>query len=729
MHRTTYLTLLALCLGCADDEPKTTTTTTTTDDADNDGVPADDDCDDTDDAVHPDATEICNGIDDDCDGRIDDADDDLDPATTPDWVPDLDGDGYPGEITTPVSACVAPDNYIEPRADGLLDCEDLDVETYPGSPFDPPYDGIDGDCAGDNDFDPDGDGFMPPQLPAGGSTQTAYETYLSRYDLAFSLPSPVIVSAAGEPVQELGPFDDCLDLRDPRSGASDLDAANIYPRAWSESFGDSGDVPYDGVDTDCNRDNDFDQDRDGYNRLGDDLAYDEYVAFWDYASLEEEWVDGTGRTGPAPGDCEDTDPSVHPNALERPGTPTLDEDCDGSTDSASFAYAGAPSAPVMEWRGLGEPRVNRLGNVYGVILGAHELNQPGLGSPLSQNVGLVLSFPLDDATGNARPATPPYSWKGQSATQELGAAMDVVSLDRCPDEDGDAIAYVSIEYETVGAPSVFFSVYPLQEDASGQQIYAPGLDTIGSLIGSGASSAVSLNMDGACETVLAGIRADDMYVAHGTGQVVDLSLLQEETLSGTTIAAAFSPADAAGASPFVSFDVCDDVSCSEHTFDLDPTTASDPVLVDSVLETGPWRSTRSTWSKDDSAMTVSIPLSGPGLEVVATPVGAASTTTTVLDTDTVWAAQGQVHDGEYYIAAILGGGDVVLVHGVPGSMETFALNWTERLPTAATSAAPKDVALFVDDDRIAVALTLEDASAGPEELNDALGWVFLGLPN
>lgn len=43
------------------------------DDADDDGVLAIDDCDDDDPAVFPGAAELCNGVDDDCDGRADEA--------------------------------------------------------------------------------------------------------------------------------------------------------------------------------------------------------------------------------------------------------------------------------------------------------------------------------------------------------------------------------------------------------------------------------------------------------------------------------------------------------------------------------------------------------------------------------------------------------------------------------------------------------------------------------
>ena len=54
-----------------------------------------------------------------------------------------------------------------------LDCADVDAvgdiapeDIYPNAPFDEPYDDIDQNCAGDNDFDADGDGFAPAEYSA-----------------------------------------------------------------------------------------------------------------------------------------------------------------------------------------------------------------------------------------------------------------------------------------------------------------------------------------------------------------------------------------------------------------------------------------------------------------------------------------------------------------------------------------------------------------------------------
>ncbi len=61
-------------------------------DNDLDGYTEDEgDCDDTDPDVYPGAEEVCNEVDDDCDGRVDDEDDDVTDTST--WYRDRDGDG------------------------------------------------------------------------------------------------------------------------------------------------------------------------------------------------------------------------------------------------------------------------------------------------------------------------------------------------------------------------------------------------------------------------------------------------------------------------------------------------------------------------------------------------------------------------------------------------------------------------------------------------------------
>ena len=58
------------------------------------------DCNDANGGVHPGATEVCDGVDQDCDGSIDDG-----ALTT--WYRDNDADGY-GDPTVSTSACSAP---------------------------------------------------------------------------------------------------------------------------------------------------------------------------------------------------------------------------------------------------------------------------------------------------------------------------------------------------------------------------------------------------------------------------------------------------------------------------------------------------------------------------------------------------------------------------------------------------------------------------------------------
>ncbi len=109
------------------------------------GYVGNDDCDDSDSSISPAATEVCDEIDNDCDGDIDDDDSNLDASTTMTWYSDVDGDGY-GSTTFTLDRCAQPTNYV---ADDT-DCDDSDADVYPGAPDEVYHDGVDQDC---DDFD------------------------------------------------------------------------------------------------------------------------------------------------------------------------------------------------------------------------------------------------------------------------------------------------------------------------------------------------------------------------------------------------------------------------------------------------------------------------------------------------------------------------------------------------------------------------------------------------
>lgn len=99
------------------------------------------DCDDTRAEVNPAAAEICNaGVDDDCDGLADDADDNIDLSTGVTWWADADADGF--GAGAPARACEVPSG----GADNEADCDDTSADTYPGAAE--ICDGLDNSCEG-----------------------------------------------------------------------------------------------------------------------------------------------------------------------------------------------------------------------------------------------------------------------------------------------------------------------------------------------------------------------------------------------------------------------------------------------------------------------------------------------------------------------------------------------------------------------------------------------------
>ena len=110
-----------------------------TEDLDGDGFTNDVDCNDQNTNVNPDGVEVCDGFDNDCDGAIDDADDDVDPAGFTTYFEDNDGDGF-GSPDSTVMACSPPAGFVANDAD----CDDDRVFVSPDQ--NERCDGLDNDC-------------------------------------------------------------------------------------------------------------------------------------------------------------------------------------------------------------------------------------------------------------------------------------------------------------------------------------------------------------------------------------------------------------------------------------------------------------------------------------------------------------------------------------------------------------------------------------------------------
>lgn len=95
------------------------------------------DCDDSDAEIHPEIQESCDGIDNNCNGLIDDSDANVSGAQ--DFFIDVDGDGF-GHSDFIQSACVQPNRYV----DNQLDCDDGDPMINPDAQE--ICDDLDNDC-------------------------------------------------------------------------------------------------------------------------------------------------------------------------------------------------------------------------------------------------------------------------------------------------------------------------------------------------------------------------------------------------------------------------------------------------------------------------------------------------------------------------------------------------------------------------------------------------------
>ena len=316
-------------------------------DNDGDGVVARLDCDDNDGTVFPGADEVCDGVDNNCDGEVDFGA--IDASAV--FYIDLDSDGFGYEALS-LTACSLPEGY----ADNAEDCDDSSATAYPGGVE--VCDGLDNDCNGVVD---------------GPSALGAITWYLDEDGDSFGIESETVIGCI--PVEgfaaTLGDCDDHNELANPglpeecdnidndcdgKADESDaIDVTTWYLDLDGDDFGttelsiESCDRPehYVRNPDDCDDFNDtvFPDAREVCDRLdndcngeADDPWSEGMLTFYfdgdgdDYGNPETavEACEAPERHVLDGSDCDDGDPAINEEATEV--CDEVDNDCDGTAD-------------------------------------------------------------------------------------------------------------------------------------------------------------------------------------------------------------------------------------------------------------------------------------------------------------------------------------------------------------------------------------------------------------
>ncbi|MCB9673655.1 MAG: putative metal-binding motif-containing protein [Alphaproteobacteria bacterium] len=306
------------------------------------------DCDDSDPTIGPLIPDVCDGVDQDCDGQVDDD------ALVTLYFADADGDGS-GDPLASVQACAPPSGHVLDDND----CDDTDPGIRPGAAD--LCDGIDQDCDGAIDE---------------GATFVTY--YRDNDQDGFGNPDNTVTTCDAAPSGYIPDAGDC----------NDNNASVVVPTWYRDQDGDL---------------------------VGGDESIQQCTRPTGYRATT--------------GDCDDTDPARAPMFTEicRTG---IDEDCDDATDclmpSLQFVpFSGVPDPAIWSIfdTPVGTDAIFTIGNVVGD--GSPDFLIVDVDAPWSQVVdGSTLNFLSSSARINGIACTEPHTANLTGSAHEELACFD-----------------------------------------------------------------------------------------------------------------------------------------------------------------------------------------------------------------------------------------------------------------------------------------------------------------